>query len=104
MLKFALTLSAKGQDAGARQEIVAYLAKFGIEHTGGGMATLSFAASEEGFSAAFQTPRPKSNRLAGAVGASAPMHVPDIPVPDRLTGLVDYVSVTPPARHFDQNF
>ncbi len=100
MVKFALTLSDRGRNEAARREVVSYLSGFGIEHTGGGHATLSFAASDASFAAAFRQPPAPAHRDASTIGASAPLHQSDIPVPDRLSALVDYVSVTPPARHF----
>lgn len=100
MLKFALTLSALGRDEAGRRAVLSYLAEFGIEQTGGGFATLSFAATEAGFAAAFHCAPPPSERDAMTVGASAPPDAPDVPVPTRLSALVNQISVAPPARHF----
>lgn len=100
MVKFALSLSALGRDEAGRQKVLDYLADFGIEQSGGGLTTLSFVASEASFAAAFQSTVPPAKRDAHTVGASAPLHTPDIPVPQPLSAFVDHVSVAPPSRRF----
>ncbi|MEM7090968.1 MAG: hypothetical protein AAF496_15515 [Pseudomonadota bacterium] len=104
MLKFALTLSAKGRNQAGRQEIVSYLEKRGIKQTGGGLATMSFAASDEAFATVFRTSFQQAVRSADTIGASAPVQKNEIPVPGDLMGLVDDVSVTPEMQSIRKSF
>ncbi len=107
MLKFAIALSALGRAEEGRQAVLSILSEFGITQTGGGLATMTFTASEEGFARAFDavSPMPETEkRHEATVGASGPYQEPEITIPKRLEPYVEYVSVTPPARHFDGRF
>ncbi|MEM6666239.1 MAG: hypothetical protein AAF638_07525 [Pseudomonadota bacterium] len=106
MIRFSIILSEAGRTTEARAAIAAWMARFGIEETAGGMATLSFACAPEAYAAAFggkQTGEPHEETLrprdAVGGGASA-LNSPATPIPDDLEPFVDHISVTPAARGF----
>ena len=104
IVKFSLVLSKKGQAEDGRRQVVDYLTARGLEPTGGGFATLSFAAKSEAFDDVFHSTTKKLKeplyRHPKTVGASAPQDEPPIETPEELIPFVEHVSIAPPATRF----
>ena len=107
MIKFSLSLSEQGQTVEARRKIVDFLSERGFEETGSGHVTLSFVAELEAFDEVFQSSLHKLSaplpRGSETIGASAPFDEPKIKIPVELDPFIDHVSITPPARHFNND-
>ncbi len=107
MIKFFVSLNAKGRADEARRQIVDYLAGLGFEQTGGGITTLSFTAPAKVFDDVFQSstcnlPSPLP-RPPDSVGASGPFEEPQFTIPEKLEPYIQYLSIAPTARHFRDN-
>ncbi len=105
MLKVAISLSEAGQADKGRRLIIDYLSKHGVHQTGGGLVSLTFVAEADDFDEVFKS-RTKDfpatlSRTSDSVGSSGLFEDPPIVIPDLLSPLIDYVSILPPARHFD---
>lgn len=98
MMKLAVILSERGQHADGRRLVVDRFSELGARQTAGGIATLSFEIPDERFVAAFGDMPPEVARDGDVVGASGPWDGAAVPVPQGLSGLVEDVSVPPPAR------
>jgi len=104
MLKFAATLTVEGQTDTARSKVISLMSDYGIEHTGGGIATLSFIASIEAFADLFEANETLRRALQkspeSGVGAEMPDIDETISIPENLRSYVDCISITPTAKSY----